>query len=300
MNYNDDGRLSLPQINALDMVAFLDTLGYTPTRTSFPHFWYLSPLRHEKTASFKVNRKINAWWDFGIQQGGNLGRFLSLYYHCSLHDVPGRFSAGLPMPVVPPFRVSQIPAPDNSIRQLTIGPLLAPGLLRYLSRRRIAQHVAQQYCFEAHYIVREKQYYAIAFPNRSGGYELRNEYFKGSSSPKDITLITAQSSTLCVFEGFTDFLSYQTALSSLPIPARDYLILNTLGFLGACQDVMCSYPSTLLYLDNDTAGSDATAMATGWSSTITDHRSLYSSHKDVNEWLCHIGAGGILVAIQSG
>jgi hypothetical protein len=300
MNRNDDNLLSPAQINALDIVSFLDTLGYFPTRVSFPHHWYLSPLRPEKTASFKVNSKLNAWWDFGIQQGGNLVKFLSLYYSCSVSEVPLHFSATLPIRIVPLFSPASKPVEDNAIRNLNVSSLLAPSLLRYLSRRRIAQNVAQKFCQQASYTVRQKEYYAIAFPNRSGGYELRNEYFKGSSSPKDVTLITGGNSTLCVFEGFIDFLSYQTALNSLPVPSRDYLILNTLGFLGACQDVICSYPSVFLFLDNDTAGSEATAIATSWSNTIADQRSLYAAHKDVNDWLCHIGAGALLVAIASG
>jgi len=30
------------------------------------YYWYLSPLREEKEASFKVNRKKNVWYDHGI------------------------------------------------------------------------------------------------------------------------------------------------------------------------------------------------------------------------------------------
>jgi Toprim-like len=300
MNRNDDDLLSAAQINALDIVAFLDTLGYSATRVSFPHHWYLSPLRQEKTASFKVNRKLNAWWDFGIQQGGNLVKFLSLYYACPIQEVPLHFSASLPLRIVPPFQPANKSIEDNAIRNLTIVPLFNHSLLRYLSGRRIAQSVAQKFCQQARYSVRQREYYAIAFSNRSGGYELRNEYFKGSSSPKDVTLITGGNSTLCVFEGFIDFLSYQTALRGLPLPSRDYLILNTVGFLAACQDVITSYASVLLFLDNDPSGTEATATATRWSDVIIDQRPLYSRYKDVNEWLCHVGSGPLLVAIASG
>ena len=34
-----------------------------------------------------------------------------------------------------------------------------------------------------------KKHTAIGFKNNTGGYELRSENFKGSSSPKDVTLI---------------------------------------------------------------------------------------------------------------
>jgi hypothetical protein len=300
MNSSEDNPLSAAQINALDMVDFLDALGYRPTRISYPHHWYLSPLRLERTASFKVNRKLNAWWDFGIQKGGKLVKFLSRYYGCPEEDVQLHFSGSSSIRAVPLFCSTSQPIQDNTIRNLIVSPLSAPPLLRYLSGRRIAQHVAQTFCQQATYTVREKQYYAIAFANRSGGFELRNQYFKGSSSPKDISLLRQGNSILCVFEGFVDFLSYMTALSSLPIPARDYLVLNTLGFLGACQDVMCSYTSVLLFLDNDSAGTEATSIAAEWSDTIIDQRPLYSNYKDVNDWLCQVGFGPHLVPIGSG
>lgn len=34
-----------------------------------------------------------------------------------------------------------------------------------------------------------KWYFAVGFANRSGGYEIRNKYLKGSISPKEITHI---------------------------------------------------------------------------------------------------------------
>jgi len=48
--------------------------------------------------------------------------------------------------------------------------VLEPWLCRYLKQRRI-----------------EKIFKAIGFKNNAGGYELRNEYFKGSSCPKYIS-----------------------------------------------------------------------------------------------------------------
>ena len=34
-------------------------------------YWYLSPLRNERTPSFKVNDRINEWYDFGEATGGD-------------------------------------------------------------------------------------------------------------------------------------------------------------------------------------------------------------------------------------
>ncbi len=69
---------SLQEVKQLDMVEYLEKLGYQPRKIRNNDFWYLSPLRDEKTASFKVNRKLNAWYDFGLGQGGNIIDFCIL------------------------------------------------------------------------------------------------------------------------------------------------------------------------------------------------------------------------------
>jgi hypothetical protein len=49
--------------------------------------------------------------------------------------------------------------------------------------------IATCYLREIHYKAKGKRYFALCFPNDSGGYEIRNPYFKGSFSPKDITTV---------------------------------------------------------------------------------------------------------------
>lgn len=49
---------------------------------------------------------------------------------------------------------------------------------------------------------KEKIYRAVGFKNNAGGYELRNEYFKGSSAPKYVSYIDNKANNISVFEGF--------------------------------------------------------------------------------------------------
>ena len=44
-------------------------------------------------------------------------------------------------------------------------------------------------CKEIRYTLHGKRYFAIGFRNVSGGYEVRNRFFKASLSPKDISLM---------------------------------------------------------------------------------------------------------------
>jgi hypothetical protein len=83
-----------------------------------------------------------------------------------------------------------------------------------------------------------KSYYTIGFKNDAGGYELRNEYFKEGSSPKDITLIENGAKQKTVFEGFFNCLSYQTLQQKSEQPYRDFLILNSVSFLDKAKRIM--------------------------------------------------------------
>src|SRR5690349_15780802 len=77
---------SLEEVKQMDMVEYLEKLCHEPKKVRGNDYWYLSPLRTEREPSFKVNRKLNAWYDHGIGQGGNLVDFGILYYGCSVKD----------------------------------------------------------------------------------------------------------------------------------------------------------------------------------------------------------------------
>ena len=64
-------RLSIDEARQIDMVEYLSKLGHSPSKIKNFDYWYLSPLREEKTPSFKVNRKLNCWYDHGIGKGGS-------------------------------------------------------------------------------------------------------------------------------------------------------------------------------------------------------------------------------------
>ena len=75
---------------------------------------------------------------------------------------------------------------EPSFQQLEIVPLSSPALLAYLQGRGINMELAKRECSEARFTHNGKRYFAIAFPNGSCGYEIRNRYFKGCIAPKDV------------------------------------------------------------------------------------------------------------------
>jgi len=66
------GKILCKQVNQMCMVEYLEKLGFHPTKVIHNDYWFLSPLRDEKTASFKVNRQLNVWYDLAIGKAGTL------------------------------------------------------------------------------------------------------------------------------------------------------------------------------------------------------------------------------------
>ena len=87
------------------------------------------------------------------------------------------------------FLFSQAVCHRADFQQLDIVQLSSPALLSYLQERGINTALAKKECREAHFTNNGKRYFAIAFPNISGGYEIRNRYFKGCIAPKEISHI---------------------------------------------------------------------------------------------------------------
>ena len=134
-----------------------------------------------------------------------------------------------------------------------------------------------------------KKYFAIGFLNKSGGYELRNPYFKGSASPKDITIIDNDKADISVFEGFFDFLSFMAIQQSQQVPLTNFLILNSISFFESARAVMERHEKINLYLDHDKTGQNCTQYALGVSKKYIDRSCLYEHYKDLNDWTMNIG-----------
>lgn len=136
-----------------------------------------------------------------------------------------------------------------------------------------------------------KNYFAIGFKNKSGGYEVRNRFFKGCMSPKDITHIRQQGEpryTCYVFEGMMDYLSFLSLrlwkFPSCPsLEAQDYVVLNSTSNVDKAVDTLCGYERISCLLDNDDAGRKATlAIETALGYRVRDASHLYCEYKDLN------------------
>ena len=275
---------------------YLQSLGYTPVKQQGNSLWYKSPLREENDASFKVNTELNKWYDFGLGKGGNIIALAAELYHtenvaCLLKRIEER------TPYIRPasFSFSAKQSDNRTYRGLRVGELSSPALITYLQERGINIELAKRECREIRFMNADKPYFAIGFPNMAGGYEVRNRYFKGCVSPKDITHIRQQGEprNVCyLFEGFMDYLSFLTIrVKNNPqyprLTTQDYIILNSVSNLTKAESILATYTRIGCYLDNDTAGRNACeTLKTKFGERLLDKSLYYREYKDLNDYLC--------------
>ena len=277
---------SCSEARHVDLVEHLEKLGFGPQKIRDINYWYLSPLRDEKEPSFKVNRKLNVWYDFALGKGGNIIDFGILYHNCSVKEMLEKLRSGS----FNPQQINPVPKPENEYEKKLINVLGSYEitdyrLCNYLSQRKIPDDLANKYCREVRYELYGKIYTAIGFQNNAGGYELRNPHFKGSSSPKDVTLIDHGAKKVAVIEGFFSFLSYLDLHPNQQQHLTNFLVLNSISFFEKSRPLMEKHESIHLYLDRDNAGIMSTQKALGWSQKYIDQSHLYKNHKDLNECL---------------
>ena len=272
--------MNCDEAKRIDIISFLAKNGINPDYNQGVNYWYKSPLRNENNPSFKVNSCKNLWFDFGIGDGGDIIKLTSLLFKVDS-------SNALKILSVNHYSSHQkdLNSVDSKILITTVKEISNIQLINYLDSRKVNLKLAKEFCKEVSFKLNDRNFFAIGFQNDSKGYELRCKYFKGSSSPKDITLIKNNTDKLLLFEGFMDFLSWFSCKQFFN-GKHDYLILNTLSFLNKSKSVINEYNEVLLFLDNDKAGKKATTELIGAGlSNCIDMSKEYSEFKDLNDSL---------------
>lgn len=284
--------MNIKKIKQIKLQDFLASMGCKPVKQYGVNLMYLSPLRTEKHASFKVNTEINQWYDFGIGRGGNIIDLAELLYNSSdVSYLIRQIERNAPSSVSVSLPTAKPITPQNSFEHLQVLPLIHPALIKYLEERCIDVETAKTVCKELHFDTRGKHYFGIGFPNIAGGYEIRNPFFKGCIAPKDISHFYAEEpKKVCfLFEGFMDFLSFMTLRrkENDGLKRQDYLVLNSVTNIHKAAKRLSRYDSVQCFLDNDEAGRNAyLQLSKELGKPVTDASTLYNGYKDLNEYLC--------------
>ena len=298
--------MNIYELKEIPITDLLTHLGHRPvSRGKGGRQWfYHSPLREDNNASFCVSSDKNLWYDFGTSRGGNvIDLAKALNGDCSfkvaaswLEQQSRGFKQG---PSLTASLARNCPArQETEMENIRVNPLTNKALIGYLWSRGIPADIGRRYCKEVQYDVRDRHFFALCFMNILGGMEIRNPFFKGSYGVKAPSVITLSKSghtpSCCVFEGFMDFLSYQTLLERYddpfinPVP-RDCIILNSTSMVQKAIPFIQVYDVAFTYLDNDAAGIQASGIL---DEAMTDRTIRMSDRfyefNDLNDYLIDV------------
>ncbi|WP_080780222.1 toprim domain-containing protein [Chryseobacterium phocaeense] len=285
--------MNCKQFNSISLEEVLLSLGHLPTKQNEKEAWYLNPFASESQASFKLNKRLNAWYLHSEGIGGNNTDFMKKYLKTSVNEVldwakKQNFSSF--------HQQAQVKKSEPNYRIDEILGLQNPNLKQYLQGRGLSPKI-YDYIKEVRFTIGEKKLYAIGFENLSGGFELRNSFYKGSLLKKDISIFNLNSNVqnilnfqdknvkgVAVFEGFMDALSFIEMQKSF---SGEILVMNSIALLNKSIEHLKNYSDINLFLDNDNAGMKCKSLIIKSFPEAKDHSSAYSNHKDLNEFLMH-------------
>lgn len=303
----------------VSLLGLLKNLGFTPQKISGGEHFFLSMLREEYTASLCINDKLGVWFDYagpgvsGIKSGSIIDFGLAYWYPSTFPEVLRKIVEYAQLDLSKPqnsvvLEKRKHPLEKNREYQvMSVSEAIDNEAIdAYLKARGIAD-VAEGYLYELHYAVRGnrkpgKNYFASAWPNENGGWEVRNKYFKGCIGHKGMTFLQGSVDRLSVFTGYFDFLSWKL---EHPRDPASILVLNSLSFLQAAKARSKHFRWVELYFDQDNAGISATRGFTREVSNSADCSFNYEGFKNYNEKLMadltttNLAKGGLLTSMVS-
>ena len=299
--------MKIEELKRIPIWELLSHLGIEPVskRGGGAQLMYHSPLRPDRNASFSVSTRKNLWMDFGTSQGGNvIDLAIALKGYCTfseavtwLEEQARWFHKDILYEDFSRYddaHMSRLSG-HSGISNMRVEELTSPRLLEYLESRGIPASIGQRYCKEAHYTVRDREYYGVAFLNILGGMEIRSRSFKGCHGVKAPSVVsvekTKRTSCCCVFEGFMDFLSYMV-LEEKGVPdivqsfPYDCIILNSTSIIQRAIPFIGVYHIAYCYLDNDFAGKQALdTLDLLMPGRIFEMSTRFSPYNDLNDYL---------------
>ena len=181
--------MELDQIKEISIKMILSKYGIEPVRITRNNAIYFAINRTERTPSFIVDLRNNFFTDFGTGQTGTVIDIIMMLKGCRVRNAIEYLDRYNNLE----FRIIKSSNFEghktSSIKITKTKSLKNRKLIQYLEERKISIEVAKSTCCELNYSVNNKNYYGIGFKNNAGGFEIRNKYFKGSSSPKTFTKI---------------------------------------------------------------------------------------------------------------
>lgn len=210
----------------------------------------------QRTGSIAVDERANVWYDHSAGIGGDILEAVQVFENKTFPQSVQRLSGAPPERVIAP---TNKPQSVSKIEIESIKKISHPALVNYIEARGLEQEDITAFAKEVHWRNKGKSYFAVGFPNESGGWVLRSSIFKGNILGGGISIqILGKPERIKVFEGWFDFLSYLKLTGATDFKA---IILNSTANLSyrLMLDILRENEIVDLYLDNDATGEKYTS-----------------------------------------
>jgi len=281
--------MTTKEVKQIPIIDLLGSLGYLPehSQKNGNEFWYKSPMRKEKTPSFKVTVDKNTWYDFGAAAGGSVVDLVMAYKRCDVAKAFAIIKSKNITSVTPLLETVPVLFNNNPVEVRSIKPLQNSVLISFLKSRGLSIEIAGNYINEIYYRRSGKDFFTVGMKNDSDGYEIRTKTFKGCILSKDLTTLKNGFDTVSIFEGFIDFLSLLT-MKKINSLKSDVIILHSTSQINKAVDKISNsnYNKLFAFVDNDKAGETAFLKLKNINQIeVKDMRHLYDGYNDLNDKL---------------
>lgn len=277
-------------INKLDLVEYLATIGLHPVSIKGQQYRFFSPFQPEAFPTFVVFRDTNTWRDGKDLRHQNTYQFGVKFHNGTIDELFAIFNKALSNQLEV-SHLGQLSNPRAIDPGSLVGrlPLRSSELATFLKDLRIPWEIARQHCIQFDIQCHSRIEKTLAFPNSAGGYHLRNRFIDAIFGPLSTSFKDHKSASCAVFANFEDFLSYQAAIQNQPTNLTNFLVLNSLKQIHKAHSIMEAHAEVCLYLPR---GEPACAVAHDlclMSDKYRDCSDIYHNHKNLNDWIRHIG-----------
>lgn len=294
----------LQHSKAIPIGDYLHACGIEPAKRYNGYALYHAPYREDPNASLKVDFRQNLWHDYGTSQDGSIIDLVmrmrgSSAYEAMAHLAEEKATTLAPFPFHREARIEQKrkeQRPSNTRRILSISEELPLHLQRLLRRGLLCRsEVGISTLCRADFLgVYDGRRELVVTSRKNSRLILKNSRLfcekvstDFSAPSKCLFPITvageANNASLCIFEGFMDFLSLLTMKGKEFAPC---LVLNSVSNLPRVIDYLYEkgIDAVRAFLDNDQAGRQALQGTQSSGIKVEDMSRHYSQHKDLNDY----------------
>ena len=205
----------------------------------------------QRTGSIAVDDKANVWYDHAAGKGGDVIAAVQEFENKTFFESVESLSGFVPEREFVPRQKPEI---NQKIIVENVSEVGHDALIQYIRGRGIDLQDIAPFAKEVHWKNKGKRYFAVGFPNQSGGWVLRSSIFKGNILGGGVSIqILGTIKSIKVFEGWFDFLSYLKLSGATDFQA---IILNSTANLSMrlMLDILKEEQKVEIYLDNDATG----------------------------------------------